>query len=91
MELCHIKGSELPEKGQSWKGRVAFRGDNVKDESGYLAVFSEQGTSASNLEAAKFLDAISRLPGNDGEDADATWGLHAIMVAGHRNLATSTT
>ena len=68
MDLCHIKHSELEEKLQIWKGRVVFRGDNVKDESGYLAVFSEQGTSASNLEAAKFLDAIARFPGNDGED-----------------------
>ena len=49
-----------------------FRGDNTKDAEGYLAVFSEQGTSASNQAAAKFLDAISKMPGNDGEDADAT-------------------
>ena len=37
-----------------------------------MAVFSEQGTSASHLSAAKFLDAIARAPGCAGEDADAT-------------------
>ena len=37
-----------------------------------MAVFSEQGTSASHMAAAKICDAIARLPGNNGEDADAT-------------------
>ena len=72
MQLCHIKHSELAKHLQSFKGRVVFRGDTVKDETGYLAVFSEQGTSASHLEAAKFLDAISRFPDCDGEEADTT-------------------
>ena len=53
-----------------WKGRVVFRGDITRDESGYYAVFSEQGTSASHMAAAKFLDAISRFSGNDGEESD---------------------
>ena len=44
----------------------------MKDEEDAMAVFSEQGTSASHLAAAKFLDAISRLPGCDGDDSDAT-------------------
>ena len=52
MALCHIKHSELAESLQKYKGRVVFRGDNVRDESGYLAVFSEQGTSASHMAAA---------------------------------------
>ena len=43
----------------------------VRDETGYFAVFSEQGTSASLLAAATFLDAIARFPGNDGSDSDA--------------------
>ena len=72
MRLCHVKHSELAEKYHSFKGRVVFRGDNVRDESGHLAVFSEQGTSASHLAAAKFLDAIARMPDNDGQDSDAT-------------------
>ena len=47
------------------------RGDTVKDERGHLAVFSEQGTSAYQLAAAKALDAISRMPGDSGSDSDA--------------------
>ena len=69
MELCHLKNAELSKQHQRYKGRVVFRGDNVRDKEGYLAVFSEQGTGASHQAAAKFLDAIARLPGNDGEEA----------------------
>jgi hypothetical protein len=32
-----------------------FQGGSVKDEQGYVAAFSEQGTSASHLEAAKMI------------------------------------
>ena len=59
MPLCHQKNSELAPEHRSYKGRVVFRGDNVKDESGFAAVFSKQGTSASHIAAAKFLDAIA--------------------------------
>ena len=53
------------------KGRVVFRGDIVKDDSGSYAVFTEQGSSASQMTAAKIMDIISRLPGCDGQAADA--------------------
>ena len=69
--LMHIKHSELPEHLQTYKGRIVFTGNRVQDETGYSAVFSEQGTSASHLTAAKFLDAIARMPGNSGQDSDA--------------------
>ena len=71
MQLCHEKHSELQKAVREFKGRIVFRGDIVRDESGCFAVFSEQGTSASHLSAAKFLDAIARMPGNDGQDSDA--------------------
>ena len=75
MDLCHEKHSELqrhiPVNERTYKGRVVFRGDQVKDETGFYAVFSEQGSSASHLAASKFLNAIARAPGNDGEDSDA--------------------
>ena len=73
MDLCHEKNSELgrPEDERIFKGRVVFRGDKVKDEQGYYAVFSEQSASASNMAAAKWLDAIGRMPGNAFEDSDA--------------------
>ena len=53
-------------KHQKYKGRVVLRGDIVKDNSGSYAVFTEQGSSASQMTAAKIMDIISRLPGCDG-------------------------
>ena len=58
-------------KHQKYKGRVVLRGDIVKDNSGSYAVFTEQGSSASQMTAAKIMDIISRLPGCDGQAADA--------------------
>ena len=43
----------------------------MKDASGSYAVFTEQGSSASQMTAAKVMDIISRLPGCDGQAADA--------------------
>ena len=58
-------------KHQKYKGRVVLRGDIVKDDSGSCAVVTEQGSSASQMTAAKIMDFISRLPGCDGQAADA--------------------
>ena len=48
-----------------------LRGDIVKDNSGSYAVCTERGSSASQMTAAKIMDIISRLPGCDGQAADA--------------------
>ena len=56
---------------QKYKGRVVLCGDIVKDESRAFAVFTEQGSSASQMTAAKTMYAIARLPGCDGHAADA--------------------
>ena len=48
-----------------------LRGDIVKDDSGAYAVFTEQGSSASQMTAAKVVDVIARLAGCDGQAADA--------------------
>ena len=71
MDLCHLKNDELETKHQKYKGRVVLRGDIVKDDAGSYAVFTEQGSSASQMTAAKIMDIISRLPGCDGQAADA--------------------
>ena len=42
-QLIFEKNSELPPEQRIYKGRVVFRGDQVKDESGNYAVFTEQG------------------------------------------------
>ena len=71
MDICHLKNAELEGKHPKYKGRIVLRGDIVKDDSGSYAVFTEQGSSASQMTAAKIMDVISRLPGCDGQAADA--------------------
>ena len=60
MDICHLKNAELEAKHHKYKGRVVLRGDIVKDNSGSYAVFTEQGSSASQMTAAKIMDIISR-------------------------------
>ena len=83
MDLCHLKKSELEPKFQKYKGRVVLRGDVVKDDSGSYVVFSEQGSSASQMTAAKIMDMFSRLPGCAGQAPDTVsactrskWKMH---------------
>ena len=71
MDICHLKNAELEAKQQKYKGRVVLRGDIVKDDSGSYAVFTEQGSSATQMTAAKVMDIISSLPGCPGQSADA--------------------
>ena len=71
MDICHLKSAEMETKHQKYKGRVVLRGVNVKDGSGSYAVFTKQGSSASQMIAVKVMDIISRLSGCDGQAADA--------------------
>ena len=71
MDLCHPKNADLSKHLQKYKERVVHQEGNVKDEEGHRAVFTEQGASASQMAAAKFLDTISKLPGMAGETSDA--------------------
>ena len=81
-EICVEKGSELPEgdKLRKFKGRTVFQGNNVKDESSDVALFSELGSSPATMEAGKAVDAYGAQPGfitqqNDGVQAytQALW------------------
>ena len=56
MDKCHLKNAELEEEHQKYKGRVVRRSDMVKDDSGSFEVFTEQGSSASQMTAADILD-----------------------------------
>ena len=71
MDLCHSKNAELAKHLQEYKRQPVLRRDNVKDEGRYRAVFTEQGVSVSQMAAAKFLDAMSKLLGMAGETSDA--------------------
>ena len=62
------------------KGRVVLCGDIVKDDSGSYAVFAEQGSSASQMTAAKVMDIISRLGGCAGQAADAVSAFTQIKM-----------
>ena len=73
-------------KHQKYKGRVVLRGDIVKDDSGSYAVFTEQGSSASQMTAAKIMDIISRLPGCDGQAADAVSAYTQVKMEESHNL-----
>ena len=88
MDICHLKNAELEAKHQKYKGRVVvLRGDVVKDDSGSYAVFAEQGSSASQMTAAKIMDIISRLPSCDGQAADAVSAYTQVkMEVAHKLL-----
>ena len=86
MDICHLKNTELEAKHQKHKGRVVLRGDIVKDDSGAYAVFTEQGSSASQMAAAKIMDIISRLPGCNGQAADAVSAYTQVKMEDSHNL-----
>ena len=69
MDPCILKQLALAEHPQ-W-GSVVLGGDNVKNDTGCEVVFAEQGTSESQMTAAKLLDTLSRLPGMFREATDA--------------------
>ena len=86
MDICHLKNAELEAKHQKYKGRIVLRGDIVKDDSESHAVFTEQGSSASQMTAAKIMDFISRLPGCDGQAADAVSAYTQVKMEDLRNV-----
>ena len=53
MDICHLKNAEFEAKHQKYKGRVVLRGDIAKYDSGSYAVFTEQGSSASQNDSSK--------------------------------------
>ena len=71
MDNCHFKNAESEPKFQKFQGRVVLRGDSVKGDPGAFAVFTEQGSSASQMTAAKVMDVSARLLDCDGQAADA--------------------
>ena len=52
MDICHLKNGGVGNQNYR-SGRVVLRGEIVKDDSGAYAVFTEQGSSASQMTAAK--------------------------------------
>ena len=52
----------------------------MKDDSGSYAVFTEQGSSASQMTAARVMDIISRLPGCAGQTTDAVSAFSRVKM-----------
>ena len=68
--FCNAYGLMRSQKKEIWtknpqvhRAHVVLRGVAVKDDGDSRAVFTEQGSSASDVTAAKVLDVILRLPG----------------------------
>ena len=78
MDICHLKIPELQPKYQKYKEWVVLRVDIVRDDSSSYPVFTEQGSSPSQMTAAKVMVIISRLPGCAGQAADAV-SAHALV------------
>ena len=70
-------------KRREYTGRVAFGGNDVRDEFGLAAAFPEMGSGASFATASKLLDGVAMLPGNYGEQSDAPSAYaHSGLFAG---------
>ena len=71
MDMFHLKKAVLEPKLEKCEGQAALRGDTVEDDSGSFSVFFEQGSSASQLTAAKVMGVIARLLDCAGQAAHA--------------------
>ena len=69
-----------PSRGN--KERVVIRGDN----SGYRAVFSEQGASTSKMAAARIMDTISKLLGIAGKAHEARTSHAQVRISATSRL-----
>ena len=78
--ISHLKNSEVEPDYQKHTGRLVLRGDIVKDDSGSYGVFTEQGSSASQMTVAKVMDIISRLPCCAGQAADAVCAYTQVKI-----------
>ena len=74
-------------KFEKFQGRVVLRGDIAKDDSGSYAVFTEQGSSASQMTAAKVMVDMERLLDCEGQAADAVSALHSSKKGGRSKIS----
>jgi hypothetical protein len=82
--ICVEKGSELPRGNPSrkFKGRCVFRGNAVRDEDHYAAVFQDLGSSPASMSAAKIADLLGLLPGCCTMLADAIRAYCQALLVG---------
>ena len=70
MPIASIKHYESPEL-RKYKGRIVFRGDNVKDQNGALAVFQELSASPSAIHSINSNMAYGCIAGHKTTASDA--------------------
>ena len=83
MPICSIKFAECEASKQKHKGRICFRGDNVKDSDGAVAVFQELSASPTTVPSANANIAYGCIPGHQTTQADA---VRAYVQADLRSL-----
>ena len=71
MVICHLKNAELEPKLQSTMAELCSMVTLYKTTLEPAQFFTEQGSSASQMTAAKVMDVSARLPACDGQAADA--------------------
>ena len=82
--FCVEKGSELPQghSQRKFKGRVVFRGNQVRDEDHYLATFQDMGSAPASMASGKFSDFLGLLPGWRLMQADAVRAYTQALLRG---------
>ena len=61
LAICSIKYAECEKHLWKYKGRICFRGDNVKDEYGAMAVFQQMSASPTTVNTANSTIAYGML------------------------------
>jgi hypothetical protein len=82
--ICVEKGSELApdDPKRKYKGRVVFRGNDVRDEENYLATFQDMGSAPASMASGKFLDFIGMQEGWQITQADAVRAYTQALLKG---------
>ena len=87
MDFCHLKKSELEPKFPKYNGRVVLRCSTEKNDSGSYDVFTEQGSSASQMTASKVMGVTARPPGMRRTSSRCKFRLYSIHHGGHSSIA----
>ena len=83
MSICSRRFVEMGPDMVQLKGRGVFRGDDVRDQDGPLAVYQSLSASPSMISTANAIIAIGQFPGNRATSADA---VEAYVQADLRSL-----
>ena len=85
-EICVEKGSELDpsDPQRKYKGRVVFRGNDVRDQNNDWAIFNNMSSQPATMQAAKACMAYGLMPGNTIQQADAQQAYTQSKLGGNK-------